>query len=129
MNIPGFNATTSLGPAKGTYQANAVFGRSGGREVLPMLRRRPTFDNPSVCFGGAGESSCDGVICSCCYDDGCWICDDWSDFGEGLVANCVWDDKYSKGRAGGRLGTLSGVFTNVFERAHQLKLNEIVKRR
>jgi hypothetical protein len=40
MNLPQFNAEESLGPAKGTYRANTVFGRSGTGEVLPMQDSR-----------------------------------------------------------------------------------------
>jgi len=29
MNVPGFNAESSLGPARGVYQGKAVFGGSG----------------------------------------------------------------------------------------------------
>jgi hypothetical protein len=36
MNIPGFNAESSLGPTMGIYRGKAGFGRSGTGEVLPM---------------------------------------------------------------------------------------------
>ena len=36
MNMPGFNAESSLSPTIGVYQKKAVFGRSGKVEVLPM---------------------------------------------------------------------------------------------
>jgi hypothetical protein len=107
MNMPQFTAEASLGPAKGIYRGKAAYGRSSAVEILPMLPRRPTVDSPASCFGGAGDVDCSeggGLICSCCYDDGCWICDNWF----GIPANCVWDDKYSKrGRPARALG---GVF-------------------
>lgn len=54
------------------------------------LKRRPTVDSVERCINGAGDKSCDGAICSCCYDDGCWICGD-------AYYNCVWDPAYRKG--------------------------------
>jgi hypothetical protein len=111
MNIPGFNAEASLYPPKARYKLNNVFGRSGGAEVAPMLPRRPTYDNQWVCFQGAGEHSCDGLLCTCCYDDGCWICDNHG--GLDIPTNCVWDDKYSK-RPGRAPRSLSGLFTGLF---------------
>ena len=36
MNMPGFTAEASLGPAKGKYQGNAIFDSSGAVRVLPM---------------------------------------------------------------------------------------------
>lgn len=54
------------------------------------LKRRPTVDSVDRCINGAGDKSCDGAICSCCYDDGCWICGD-------SYYNCVWDPAYRKG--------------------------------
>jgi hypothetical protein len=33
MNMPGFNAESSLGTAKGVYRGNAVFGASGALEI------------------------------------------------------------------------------------------------
>ena len=118
MNMPGFNAVASLSPPKSRYQVNSVFGRLGSAEVLPMLPRHPTFDNPGICFEGAGEVDCSeggGLICSCCYEDGCWICE--NKWGMPYYGTCVWDDKYSKrptpkwptGRVS-PLSPLSGVF-------------------
>jgi len=36
MNMPGFDAESSLGPTMGIYRRKAVFGRLGTVEVLPM---------------------------------------------------------------------------------------------
>jgi hypothetical protein len=36
MNMPGFEAESSLGPTMGIYCGKAVFGRRGTGEVLPM---------------------------------------------------------------------------------------------
>jgi hypothetical protein len=55
------------------------------------LKRRPTVDSVDVCINGKGDKSCDGKICSCCYEDGCWICGDY-------YYDCVWDPAYRKGR-------------------------------
>jgi hypothetical protein len=34
---------------------------------------------------------CSGPICSCCTEDGCWICDRHEEYND---ATCHWDDKY-----------------------------------
>jgi hypothetical protein len=31
-----------------------------------------------------GRQECDDLICSCCFDNGCWICND-------ELEDCVWD--------------------------------------
>jgi len=36
MNLPGFNAESSLGPTIGRYRGKAVFGGSNPIDVLPM---------------------------------------------------------------------------------------------
>jgi hypothetical protein len=36
MNMPGFDAESSLGSTKGIYRSHAVFGGSGTGEILPM---------------------------------------------------------------------------------------------
>jgi hypothetical protein len=89
MKLPQFNAEASLREAAGVYRTTS-YERSGATEVVATLKPRPTFDNPSICFKGAGESACEGLLCWCCYSDGCWICDNWFD----VPANCVWDDSY-----------------------------------
>jgi hypothetical protein len=35
---------------------------------------------------GNASASCGGLICSCCYDDGCFICNTTYD-------DCVWEGK------------------------------------
>ena len=42
INIPGFNAESSLGPTIGRYQGKVIFGRSAaeaGRGIIPQQRR------------------------------------------------------------------------------------------
>jgi hypothetical protein len=61
MNMPGFDAESALGPTKGTYRANTVFGRSGGLEVLPMLGKQCGNCEVVGGFGGirgVGRRSC-----------------------------------------------------------------------
>jgi hypothetical protein len=118
MNIPGFNAEASLGTQAYRYQANPVFDRSGSGKVLPMLPRRPTVDNQWICFQGAGEHSCDGLLCTCCYDDGCWICDNYG--GLDIPTNCVWDDSYRTQPKGPRR-PLPDVFTGFRSRLGGLR--------
>jgi hypothetical protein len=36
MNMPGFDAESSLGSTKGIYRSHVVFGGSGTGEILPM---------------------------------------------------------------------------------------------
>jgi hypothetical protein len=38
MNMPGFDAESSLGPTMGMYRGKAVFGSLGSKEVMPQLR-------------------------------------------------------------------------------------------
>ena len=51
-------------------------------------KRRPTISTPQQCTkdATAGQATvwCEGLICSCCYSDGCYICN--KDGGD-----CVWD--------------------------------------
>src|SRR5262245_31261249 len=57
-------------------------------------KRRPTISSAKQCTldATAGEATvwCEGLICSCCYFDGCYICNK-----DG--ADCVWDP----GKSGG----------------------------
>ena len=69
------------------------------------LKRRPTVDSVDVCINGAGDKSCDGAICSCCYAEGCWICG-------ANYYDCVWDPAYRKGRGVTRPG-LGGISPEV----------------
>jgi len=69
-------------------------------------KRRPTISTPKQCtidaVGGQATLSCDGLICSCCYSDGCYICDkDGKD--------CVWDPGHSAGRRPGAVSPGGGV--------------------
>ena len=95
MNLLKFSAEASLGPARGRYRGQAAYGRSGAAEVLPMLPKRPTTGTEADCFlNGDREGKdpskptkgCEGLLCWCCYSDGCWICDSAGEM------NCVWDD-------------------------------------
>jgi hypothetical protein len=61
---------------------------------------RPTSDASDAnaaygfCLAGGGDTNagngtggkCEGAICYCCYDDGCFICND-------VGLDCVWDQK------------------------------------
>lgn len=105
MSLPQFNAEAALGPTMGMYRGKVAYGRSGAVAVLPMLPPRPTIDSIGRCFHqGAGESACEGLLCWCCYSDGCWICDNHA----GLPTNCVWDPQY-RTLAGGPPRPLGGV--------------------
>jgi hypothetical protein len=61
---------------------------------------RPSFGRPSDC----GKFDCEGgIICSCCYDDGCYICDaqpgPHSSY-EPAYLTCAWEPKGSTIRGG-----------------------------
>jgi hypothetical protein len=52
-------------------------------------KKRPTISTGEQCFYDTGTliDIGEGPIVSCCYDDGCWICNrDYTD--------CAWDGKY-----------------------------------
>jgi hypothetical protein len=55
-------------------------------------KMRPTVDGGSAidCFNDMDTDPdySEGIIVSCCYDDGCWICE------HAPGENCVWDSKY-----------------------------------
>ena len=54
-------------------------------------RPRPTVDDGAMtCFTDLDSDvdMSDGIIVSCCYDDGCWICE------RQPGQNCTWDPKY-----------------------------------
>jgi hypothetical protein len=58
-------------------------------------KKRPTVDSSDVCWnGGSSDKGCEGLICYCCYDEGCWICNK-------DTYDCVWDGSY---RAGSKPG-------------------------
>jgi len=59
-------------------------------------KNRPTGQkNSDLCLTDLeADSGCGGLICYCCYNDGCWICN--NNFGD-----CVWDPAYRT-----QLGTL-----------------------
>jgi len=61
MNLPQFNAEAALRPRNGSYEANTVFGRSGGLEVFPMLGKQCGNCEVVGGFGGirgVGRRSC-----------------------------------------------------------------------
>ncbi len=61
MNLPQFNADASLGSPNGRYEANAVFCRSRGVEVVPMLGKQCGNCEVVGGFGGirgVGRRSC-----------------------------------------------------------------------
>jgi hypothetical protein len=69
-----------------------------GDAVADMKGKRPTVSDATDCTGFA----CEGPICACCYEDGCWIC------GRHKISNgdygpvpdyydCEWDQARRKG--------------------------------
>lgn len=59
---------------------------------IAHAKPRPTVDHGdgTDCFFDPDSDTNydDGLIVSCCYDDGCWICE------KNPGQNCVWDPKY-----------------------------------
>jgi hypothetical protein len=55
-----------------------------------MKGNRPTLGDELSCKGW----DCEGkIICSCCYDDGCWICDYHAGTDGPQLYGCQWDWK------------------------------------
>jgi hypothetical protein len=74
------------------FFASALLILLGG--ATSEARKRPTVGGPDACIGYDCEG---GLICSCCYDDGCWICDALAP-GSSLPGwqNCEWDPAFRK---------------------------------
>lgn len=81
-----------LRPAIVITAAIVALASTGARAEIKS--HRP--DDILVCIAAPDTEVDDdpgSLIFSCCYADGCWICDNhWS--------NCVWDAAYRKGQAG-----------------------------
>lgn len=67
------------------------------------LNRRPTVGDIDRCeldsFGGGSDQGCEGLICWCCYSDGCFICNYVATVGGDT--DCVWDPSYAGGQRPG----------------------------
>lgn len=51
-------------------------------------KSRPTVDSSEICWNvGSSDKGCEGLICYCCYNEGCWICNK-------DTYDCVWDPYY-----------------------------------
>ena len=61
-------------------------------------KNRPTVSTVGDCFNDPEiQYDCDGTLCSCCYDDGCWICN------AGTPSDCEWEGRYRlRGTTGDR---------------------------
>ena len=54
-----------------------------------MLPKGPKGRTYSECLTDqASDHGCEGLICWCCYSDGCWICN------SSPPLDCAWDDQY-----------------------------------
>ncbi len=63
MNMPGFDAESSLGPSMGIYRGKAVFGRfpsEGSGGVMPQLRFAP---EGAACYWGCRGNGVDDLMC------------------------------------------------------------------
>src|SRR5688572_14003201 len=75
----------------------AIRGVSGVTMLLVSvgwsLAAPPPIEHKDWCFDNR-DHDCSGAICSCCTNDGCWICDreTWED--------CEWDDAYGRALEG-----------------------------
>jgi hypothetical protein len=109
MYMPRFTAEAALCKTTGHYRGRAVCGNSDAAGVLPMLPRRPTISRPRDCFNDpTTDKECSeggGLLCTCCYSDGCWICDNWF----GISANCTWDGSYRRFLIGRSIGRVAHV--------------------
>jgi hypothetical protein len=62
-----------------------------------VAKPRGSSADPFVCFTiDKEEQDCNGAICYCCYDDGCWICGNKGEYGYMLpdLNDCTWDPAY-----------------------------------
>lgn len=61
----------------------------------PSLAERKRGGDAGIddCLMGNNDNECDGEICYCCYEDGCWICG-FDEDGNAYM-DCVWDGAYS----------------------------------
>jgi hypothetical protein len=66
----------------------ATVGLLAGSAPALALSRSPTISSPKQCtvdaVAGKADLWCEGAICSCCYSDGCFICNSQG-------SDCVWD--------------------------------------
>jgi hypothetical protein len=58
-----------------------------GDAIADMKGKRPTVSSATDCTG----FTCEGAICACCYEDGCWICDSASTGPLPVYETCTWD--------------------------------------
>ena len=58
-----------------------------GEAMGDQKGKRPTISDALDC----ADYDCEGgIICSCCYDDGCWICNAQNSQVPDLYKNCEW---------------------------------------
>jgi hypothetical protein len=95
------SGTSDMPGGGGTGAPHQGTGGGPGKPPKP-LPRRPTIDSAGDCFYGCGGTGCgvhegckreNGPICSCCYSDGCWICQQYP--GTDNPTLCEWEDAYS----------------------------------
>ncbi len=62
MNVPGFNAESSLGQTMAIYRGKAIFGRfpSEGSGVVPQLRFQP---EGAACYWRCRGNGVDDLTC------------------------------------------------------------------
>jgi hypothetical protein len=73
-----------------------------GEATADKKGKRPTVSDATDCSGFA----CEGPICACCYEDGCWICDARKDdsgsnaYDLPVYETCEWEPAFRKLRKG-----------------------------
>lgn len=75
-------------------------------------KNRPPGTGSTECWRDSNnDTGCGGIICYCCYDDGCWICQGAN------PDNCSWDPAYSSVRPPRPRPPRPGLFDTIPERA------------
>lgn len=53
---------------------------------------RPDYGAYYFCLSDPNaDAECEGVLCTCCYTDGCWICNNVLEVPEGTGPDCAWE--------------------------------------
>jgi hypothetical protein len=69
MNMPGFNAESSLGPTKGAYRSNTVFGKSAAVEIAQRTLLAPRRQSCTEKYGAYISHWFPVTVCESLYDD------------------------------------------------------------
>jgi len=76
-----------------TIATTSIFGTAA---ILALVTptpsealKRGSYVDITDCLENSSDHSCGGAICSCCFSDGCWICNN-------EYKDCTWDPAYKR---------------------------------